>query len=80
MLTGAKMRLHMTREPASWLSLFLSLPRLPCAVRPVLSVGSAERPAAAVAGGFNFANPKSRSFAPALVSMMLAGLRSRCVI
>ncbi len=41
-------------------------------------MGSADSPPACSAA-FSFANPKSRSFAPTLVSMMLAGFRSRCV-
>ncbi len=40
----------------------------------------ADTPTGALCDGFNFANPKSRSFAPVLVSMMFPGFRSRCVM
>ena len=46
------------------------------------SVASCVTPGAAFAvdGANTFARPKSSSFAPVLVNMMLAGLRSRCVM
>ena len=52
---------------------------VPSPVRPALMVG-ADTPTGASWPGFSFANPKSRSFAPALVSMMLPGFRSQCVM
>ena len=57
--------------------MYWNVPRMvPCSVRALASLVEAS-----LCGpvGFNFANPKSRSFAPAFVSMMLAGFRSRCV-
>ena len=57
--------------------LVIPLPRMvPCSVSASASLVDAS-PYGPV--GFSFANPKSRSFAPAFVSMMLPGFRSRCV-
>ena len=42
-------------------------------------VGGCESGVAGAASCFNFAKPKSSSFVPDLVSMMLPGFRSRCV-
>jgi hypothetical protein len=55
---------------------FAALPRrLPSAVK---AVGSSEGGAGCSSLGLSFARPKSRSFAPERVSIMLPGLRSRC--
>ena len=73
-------------RPASWPSscsgaMYWNVPRMaPCCVNGASCVGSAVNPPPACSAGFNFANPKSRSFAPAVVSMMLPGLRSRWTI
>src|ERR1700730_11813699 len=52
--------------------MYWNVPRIvPCAVRCGGVVGNMEKPAPATIGAPVFANPKSSSFAPALVSMTL---------
>ena len=62
--------------------MYCTVPRMvPCAV-PGAEVANRVIPDIEIgpAGALSFASPKSRSFAPALVSMMLAGFRSRWTI
>src|SRR5438094_6507815 len=57
--------------------MYCSVPRIvPSAVLEGF-VANADNPLAGVASCFSLASPKSSSFAPDLVSMMLPGLRSR---
>ena len=59
--------------------MYWTVPRSePSCVSGASCVGRVDAPPAC-SGAFSFANPKSRSFAPALVSMMLPGLRSRWI-
>ena len=61
--------------------MYWNVPRMvPCAVRFCGVVGSIDSPVPAAAGALAFARPKSSSFAPAFVSMMLPGLMSRWVM
>ena len=59
--------------------MYWKVPRMvPFCVRPRASVGMEDRPPSGGGSGIrNFANPKSSSFDPDFVSMMLPGFRSR---
>ena len=62
-----------------WYSVPRIVPALGQRLAQLASRQSENPVAGTVPSVLSFASPKSRSFAPAFVSMMLAGFRSRCV-